>query len=820
MRKDVLIVIISMAMALCLLVVGVSAYNLMSTSVAPTVTSGDVGSSTTSTSSEDVGPTSTAANTTVGSSNNNNANGTQSTKKPASSTTTKTTTTTTKATTSSTTKKPVSQPTTLKDNWSTATAVREILSASYSKAEHASNFSNPTARYRLNFMRHEYVSSKNPTPVDYIAMGAGGVVSNDPQTDKFLQYKPTIKKTSDLFNLAYSSGMNIWIYDENGFPSGAADGLVLKDNPEYESEGISLLTKTGSGKQSVTWTMPGSFEKIVTAYAVSGNTTYNVTVSGNTVKWSGVNGSWTIYMIVSSRMYENTVAMSGGYNRGLPNLLRKDAVGKFIEVGYQYYADNIKNFSDIVTAFFTDEPTLPEAILNGSIPYAKVSWSTDVEARFKEMHGYSLKQHYHSLFNGDTAEDITIRCNYRQTLASLFAENYSGQIAAWGKKNGVLTSGHLNMEEHLLWHVPNYGDMMQALKAMGAPGGDMLTGKYSNYMSEAQSNWFLSNHFMGGKYVGSAARVAGKDDYVMVEFCPTDTWEGGAFNTKNDIFAITNMLYMAGYNHINSYTQYWVMHEQNGPDYYEEYLDYVGRMTYMMRNSDYDGRLGVYYPIETMQGYFKAMNTTLDDATSGKQGHEMQKTLMTLTKSLWKQQMDYTFIDAQSILDAKISGKTLIINDAKFECIMMPRTEVLSVKVLAKLQQWEKSGGKLIWIEEKPHIAAELGKNGELQSAVSSVRTVNIDQAISTAASALNEKMKITSATAKDVLYMTRHTLQNKQMYYFVNGGGSQNTIKLSYAGANGFDVYNPSTGSISSYNGSSATVNIGAYKTVFVVVK
>lgn len=70
----------------------------------------------------------------------------------------------------------------------------------------------------------------------------------------------------------------------------------------------------------------------------------------------------------------------------------------------------------------------------------------------------------------------------------------------------------------------------------------------------------------------------------------------------------------------------------------------------------------------------------------------MQQTLMTLTKNLWSKQMDYTFIDAQSILDAEISGKALVINNASFECIMMPRTEVLSVKVLEKLQKWEKAG--------------------------------------------------------------------------------------------------------------------------------
>ncbi|MFR1434477.1 MAG: hypothetical protein ACLSS9_04415 [Acutalibacteraceae bacterium] len=705
------------------------------------------------------------------------------------------------------------------DGWSTAKALKETLPAEYSADVHKAMFSNPNARYRLNFMRHEYVSSGNPFPEDYLAMGAGGVVTNDLQTSNFLKYKGSIKKTSDRLAALYAAGLNVWIYDENGFPSGAANGLVIESDPDFESEGVSCITVTGNGKKSTSWTMPKQYEQIVTAYAVdAGGTTHNATVSGKTVSFAGVNGNWTLYIIVSSRMYEGTVAISGGYNRKLPNLLRKDAVGKFIEVGYQYYADNIKNFSDVVTAFFTDEPTLPEAIITGSIPQAKVSWSDDVEARFYDMHGYSLKTHYHSLFEGNTPQDMAVRVNYRQTTAALFAENYTGQIAEWGKKNGVITSGHLNMEEHLLWHVPNYGDLMTVLKAAGAPGGDMLTGKYANYMSEAMGNWFISNPFMAGKYVGSAARVAGKEDLVMVEICPTDTYESGYFASKNDAFAITNMLYMAGYNHINSYVQSWALNQQDGTDYTKEYLDYVGRLSYMMRNSSYDGKLGVYYPIETMQAYFTAMRTTLDDTTEGHQGKEMQQTLMTLTKNLWSKQMDYTFIDAQSILDAKISGKALVINNASFECIMMPRTEVLSVKVLEKLQKWEKAGGKLIWIEEKPHVATGLNDHAALQSAVSSVKTVSIDTAVSQAAAALTENMTV-SATDIGTVYMTRHKLQDKTMYYIVNGSGKANTVQLSYSGASSLDVYDPVTGEITTHSGDGTAVKMNPYTAMFVVV-
>ena len=35
-------------------------------------------------------------------------------------------------------------------------------------------------------------------------------------------------------------GMVVWIYDEQGYPSGAAGGLVLAENPDFEATELAL----------------------------------------------------------------------------------------------------------------------------------------------------------------------------------------------------------------------------------------------------------------------------------------------------------------------------------------------------------------------------------------------------------------------------------------------------------------------------------------------------------------------------------------------------------------------------------------------------
>ena len=744
---------------------------------------------------------------------------TSSTSKKTTASTSKTTTTTTKQV-AVPTRPIVLQPDedVLKAGDATEYVKEPSLPKSYNKSTHSAMFAMPSARYRIHYMRHDSTTNVVPVPAEYRAQGVGGIVVNDIMNERYLQYRPIMNRLNDVVKSLKANDMNVWIYDENIFPSGAAGGLVLESNPEYQSQGISCLTKTGNGKTPTTWDMPTYMESIVSAYAVDakGNT-HRATVSGTTVHFDGVDGDWTLYMITMSRMHEATVASNSGAFRKLPNLLDQRAVAKFIDYTHAYYAKHIDNFGDSITAFFTDEPNTCEAILFGTVLHAKISWCEELEERFKAKWGYDISTNYHSLFEGDSVRDMQIRTNYREIIGELFATNYTGQISEYLSQYGILSSGHLTMEENIVSHVANYGNFMRALSGMTAPGVDVCVGGYEDYLNEILGGWNITNHFMAAKYGGSVARINGTADYVMVEFCPIET-EDGKFQSKNDQYAITNTVFFSGINHINSYSQNWNMVE-DGVNYSLDYADYTARMSYMLRNSDYDTRLGVYYPIETMQAYFKGMKMSLQDQMQDARGTKMQKMLMSLTKTLWKNQMDYTFFDADAIKAAKIQGKALVVNGCAIECLILPRTEVLSVAVAEKLNAWKKAGGTIIWLEEKASVSAELGKEAELQELLSAYTiTATIDEAVAMAKVLLDDALELTATDTND-LFLSRHKLQDSVMYFLINNHETANQISLSYAGATSFDVYDNETGAIKTITGDDATITIEPYRSVFVVV-
>lgn len=677
-------------------------------------------------------------------------------------------------------------------------------------------FAMPGTDYRIHFLFHDYAKVQYISAAQLVKDGGGGIVTNDLWDDTYLQDDNSIKKLNLQLQKIKKAGANVWIYDENVFPSGSAGGLVLQDNPEYVSIGISQKTVKGEGKKDVSWKRTDAFDRIVGAYALlADGTRIKVSYDKDSVTWTGEDGKWTLYIFAVSEMYDYTPSKESGGFRELPNQLSAAATKKFIDVTFEFYKSHIDNFSETVDAFFMDEPSLQEIILNGTLTDTKISWADNVETQFYKMHGYNIALHYDSLFAGDTPNDMAVRCDYRETLAYLYAANYIGQMQAWAKANGTISSGHLTFEENIMWHVPAYGSLMTAMKYMGAPGCDNLASTYQTFINTDVNLWDSYNWFMAPVYAGSAARMAGKQNYVMVELCSVTDGQSGAFATKEDAFKIANLTFKSGVNHMNSYTQLWSFKEGE-TSYFREFADYTARMSYMLRKANYDSRVGIYYPMETIQGLWKAQSTTMQDFTDGKYGTKVQNAIMDLVQGYWKAGWDGTMVDADSIKIAKIEGKTLVINGVAFESLVLPYAKIMNPDVLKKLLEWEKAGGKLIFVGELPNVATDFDKHDEVAALVKGRTLVSVDDAISQSIAAVDDAMTLTGEN----IYTGRYDMGDKKMYFYINMNNAPEKISFSNPGAQSFDLYDNMTGEIIAVDGTSGEYTIPANASVFVIVK
>ena len=71
----------------------------------------------------------------------------------------------------------------------------------------------------------------------YKDRGLGGVVCNVAFRD-YLRSEENWKTLVRGVEACRQLGMVVWIYDEEGYPSGAAGGLVLKENPAFEAQAL------------------------------------------------------------------------------------------------------------------------------------------------------------------------------------------------------------------------------------------------------------------------------------------------------------------------------------------------------------------------------------------------------------------------------------------------------------------------------------------------------------------------------------------------------------------------------------------------------
>ncbi|MBR5680526.1 MAG: hypothetical protein IKX19_07705, partial [Clostridia bacterium] len=529
-------------------------------------------------------------------------------------------------------------------------------------------FLHPKNEDRPYMLRHDAAEGEAGGKLDALAKaGFGGIVTNaawhtakgDPafylaDDGDFLLLDRTIEA-------AEARGMGVWLYDEKGYPSASADGLTMLGHPEYEARGLTEIHTDGG-----TWVRPDTFEKIV----------YACRDDGSPVRFdvNYAEGADRVYVV--RPVFEGSHAQKCGWGpRHYPNLMDREAVAAFLRCTYDRYYNKTARFSRF-EAVFTDEPSLMSGYVNCGVPmpYVFVPWAEELPEVFCRMHGRELWDDLPVLFSREERfEEGKLR--FWRTVARMTEDAYFGQIEAWCAAHGIAFSGHCLLEESLSMHVPLYGDLMRQLKAFDWPGVDMLTGSPESY-------WHSPADFaMAARYVGSVARMSGKTERVMVEICPiaAQTHEGDfTFAEQRGTMAL---LFRAGINHINSY----LSHDRLGEDF-PLYAAMFGRAAYWLRGAHFRSEIGVYYPIETAQGYYYPDVVGINSGASLPDAVRLaEKTLADLNRSLGAAGLDYTLIDGDWIREADLADGVLSANGLAVSALVMPAARWLDEDVRTKL---------------------------------------------------------------------------------------------------------------------------------------
>ncbi|MDO4575759.1 MAG: hypothetical protein Q4D98_11160 [Planctomycetia bacterium] len=516
----------------------------------------------------------------------------------------------------------------------------------------------PSAQNRpLQIIHGSYYRGK-PTPEEgmetLVERGLGGVVINVPFSDQYLQNEDEWKRFVHAVRAADEKGLRYWIYDEKGYPSLAAGGLVLKEDPKREAKELVYDAKTGE------FTVRPCFE-----YTHASN------------NYDGI--------------------------QRYPSLVNPEAGAAFIRLTHDAYYQHLpKELFSKVEAFFTDEPStnalgmgpMSEAMRKRVKVYDPVDltkpnlpmvvWEDDFPEIYKKRYGGDLNAVRKSLFTGDTDADKAVRQNFWQMVACRCCEAYYTPIRDWCRAHGTLASGHTLAEEGLLLHIPLDGDKLEVLKKFDLPGLDFLSSVPEKAMDRGwQAVLFPVSAMVlnGGRRVMCEIsdhdfRIAEKGPAPVAFMQASAAWQQAAGVTE--------------------FTLYYNPGDRTVAEY-RAYCEHVGRVNALLRDAKPVYTTVMYYPIRQCQAeFFPSARRSWESQSNALQ--TMSNSYADLGKRLVKNQTPF-FMVGDADLERVLSGESAA---GKIMEFVVPQGVTFSPEQEKILAAFEAAGGRVLRGEVRP----------------------------------------------------------------------------------------------------------------------
>lgn len=507
---------------------------------------------------------------------------------------------------------------------------------------------------------------------DYKNAGCGGVIVH-PRPGLITEYLSD--KWFELFQYAVSKGkelgLNVWIYDENSYPSGFAGGHVPAQMPESYNQGQGL-------KPVDTTAIPTNYSKYFLILKNENGKSTDITASAQDEL--GKTGDYTLI----TKTYYPKSGWFGGFS--YVDLLYPGVTQKFLEItmpGYQKVAGD--EFGKTVQGVFTDEPEI-------SSP-GGLRWTPDLFDVFKKQYGYDLKSTLPSLWK-EVGDWKNVRHNYTQTLLKLFIERWSIPASEYYEKNGLKWTGHY--WEHGWPSMQLGGDNMAMYAYHHVPAIDMLFNQFDEVSPNAQFG-----NIRSVKELASVANQLGRKRTL------SETYGGSGWEvTFKDLKRLGDWEYVLGINLMNQHLSFYTMAGDRKYDYppsfsyhnpwwksYKYLNDHFARLSLALSSGKQENKTLIIEPTTTAWLYDSYINTGRKPDVHNI-GMSFQKFITTLEKN----QVEYDLGSENIISKHGTSDKTgFTVGRRTYSLVVIPPlTETLDKTTFQLIKQFVADGGKLL----------------------------------------------------------------------------------------------------------------------------
>lgn len=561
-------------------------------------------------------------------------------------------------------------------------------------------------------------------------------------------------------------GMKVWIYDEDNWPSGYAGGAVIAAHPHLcakhlcverhyldQAEPVHLkieapdqvmavlgcrieavhdipehpLTATHDITQaSPAWTDRRFFHHI---YA---DEPFEVLpLREGQVHWHAPPGRCCL-MVFRQRQTNFCPAYC---RSGYVDLLDPETAKAFIRLTHEQYRVRLgEHFGSTVLGFFTDEPGFYNNFLDRDP--ATLPWTGQLPQQFCQRRGYDLLPSLPALWEDTGTRARQVRADYWRTVAELFEQNYTGQLARWCESNGLKLTGHLLIEESLLAMQRFCGNPFSVLRPLHVTGVDRID-EQDDKISE--------------KLVASIGHANDRSRVLSETFALTG-WKLAPPYMKR----IVDHQYVRGVNWLVPHAFYYSIEEWRRMEcppslffqnpwweHSRPLWEHVARLSAVLSQGLHVAPVALYYPIEQAwctvrpevpgptQAVYPAPYFPFASPTPQPPIETTEAALNRIAFALTAAQYDFDLVDHELVERAEVDGARLQVGAESFRAVVVPPLVAIGSRPMHALLHFARAGGVVLFAGRLPDVLLDGDPPPEWESLRSSLRRFEHSTAVS-----------------------------------------------------------------------------------------
>ena len=542
-------------------------------------------------------------------------------------------------------------------------AVGETVYAPES-ASREERFARPPACRRILPIRHEWTPDAAKTAAEIAALkdrGFGGFVCNVNFDTNYLHNAASWGILRQVVEKARAAGMTLWLYDEKGYPSCTAGGQTLEGHPEWQARAYLVsVTNAPGGALKVTDVRDG--------YLREGT---HVSISVTRFKYD------------------------------YPNLLMREPTDRFVALTHEAYRRELGPALGAFTSTFTDEPSLMTLWMK-PMPWLCLPVSDELLAAYEGAFGRPLRDDVPALVTGAPAgRTAEIRHRYWTMVAERVARNYTERLTEWANANGILSGGHLLIEENLVAHVPLYGDFFRALRGLSAPGCDILTSVPEQVPPVTPLLAGSAGELNGGTRVMSEA-----SDYCQRRRKPKDTRPPVQVTARQVVGSLNRQIW-GGVNTFTSYYNWTAFSDAEIRAINEE----IGRTLTLTSEGRSAAEVAVLYPADALMTGYEPTHR----GAGGALAQNIAATFGKAVRALFTAGCPFLAVDAVTLAAAEVKGDALVAGPLRWRTVVLPSAVTLPLGAARKLAALQAAGGQVLVLGKTPCNSERAFPDAELE---------------------------------------------------------------------------------------------------------